>query len=458
MKRSLRTIGIALAALLLSSPTVLAASWRPEARATAPAAKVDLSSPAAELRVDLDRLLAEHAFLTIEQMRSGLLGAPDFAAAATAVEANSTEIAASIGSIYGDAATEPFGDIWRSHIGYLVDYAVSLRTGDTAGRDAALDGLAVYRTQLKSFLGDANPGIDLAEITEALDMHTAQLIEFIDRVHEADYTGAYELEREAYPHMFEIGDALAKLIANRFPDRFRGVRVAYSAAGTLRVTLDRLLAEHAFLAAEAMRSGLTEAPDFGAAAAAIDDNSAELESVVQAAYGKAAAAAFRDLWDAHIKAYVAYIDATRANDSAARAQATSQVNLYASQLADFLAGANPHLDAAALTSLLQQHAGHLTSQVEAYGAADYERTYEEVRAGYSHMFMTGEALALAIATQFPDLFPTDAAAPDTATVPDHHGEAGIDLILLGILGAALALGIALRKGTPSAARIGRLLR
>ena len=71
----------------------------------------------------------------------------------------------------------------------------------------------------------------------------------------------------------------------------------------------------------------------------------------------------------------------------------------------------------ALTTLFQQHAGHLISQVEAYAAADYERTYEEVRAGYSHMFMTGEALALAIATQFPDLFPTDSAAPDTATFP-----------------------------------------
>jgi hypothetical protein len=444
MPRSLRPMGIALGALLLSSPMVLATNRSPTLEVNARAAAVDLSSPAAELRVDLDRLLAEHAFLTIEQMRSGLLGAPDFAAAAIAVEANSTEIATAIGSIYGEPAVEPFGDIWRSHIGYLVDYAISLRTGDTAGRDAARDGLAVYRTQLKTFLGDANPGIDLAEIAEALDMHTAQLIEFIDRVHEGDHAGAYELEREAYPHMFEIGDALTKVIANRFPDRFPGVRVAYSAAGTLRVTLDRLLGEHAFLAAEAMRSGVTDAPDFAAAAGAIEGNSEEIESVVEAAYGDAAAAGFRDLWDAHINAYVAYIEATQANDSAASAQATSQVNLYASQLADFLGSANPHLDAGALTSMFQQHAGHLTRQVEAFGASDYERTYAEVRAGYSHMFMTGEALALAIATQFPDLFPTDAAAPDTATLPHRHvqpvdGRVVMFVLLLGALVAGLLL-------------------
>jgi hypothetical protein len=444
MQRSLRTMGIALGALLLSGPTVFAANRGPAINPDASSVAVDLSSPAAELRIDLDRLLAEHAFLTIEQMRSGLLGAPDFAAAATAVEANSTELAAAIGSIYGDAAVEPFGDIWRSHIGYLVDYAISHRTGDAAGRDAALDGLAVYRAELKAFLGDANRGIDLAEIAEALDMHTAQLIEFIDRVHEGDHAGAYELEREAYPHMFEIGDALTRVIANQFPDRFPGVRVAYSAAGTLRVTLDRLLGEHAFLAAEAMRSGLTDAPDFAAAAGAIEGNSAELESVVQAAYGNAAASEFRDLWDAHINAYVAYIDATQANDDAASTRATSQVNLYASQLADFLAGANPHLDAGVLTAMFQQHAGHLTSQVEAYGASDYERTYEEVRAGYSHMFMTGEALAVAIATQFPDLFPADAAAPDTATLPHRHArpiDNGVVVLalVLGALVAALLL-------------------
>lgn len=435
MQRSWRPAAIALAVLLVACPAVLAASPSPGAHAGPSARPVDLSSPAAELRVDLDRLLAEHAFLTIEQMRSGLLGAPDFAAAATAVEANSTEIAAAIGSIYGDAAEEPFGEIWRSHIAYLVDYAISLRTGDTAGRDAALDGLAIYRGEIKSFLGDANPGIDLAEIAEALDMHTAQLIEFINMTHEGDHAAAYRLERHAYPHMFEIGDALARLIANRFPDRFPGVRVAYSAAGTLRVTLDRLLAEHAFLAAEAMRAGLTEAPDFSAAAAAIDGNSAELEGVVQAAYGKAAAAQFRDLWDAHIRAYVSYIDATRADDSSARAQATSQVNAYAAQLATFLAGANPHLDAAALASLFQDHAGHLTGQVEAYAASDYERTYELVRTGYSHMFMAGEALALGIATHLPELFPADAAAPDTATLPHRHGlpiEAAVVVIVLGL--------------------------
>jgi hypothetical protein len=451
MQRSWRMLGIALGALLLSSQAVLAASPSPHQHGTPP----DLGSPAAQLRVDLDRLLAEHAFLTIEQMRSGLIGGADFEALAAAVEGNSTEVADAIGSIYGASAIEPFGEIWRSHIGYLVDYSVALGADNKAAQQAALSGLATYRVNLKNFLGDANPGVDLAGISEALDMHTAQLLEFIDAAHAGDHEKAYKLEREAYPHMFEVGDALARVIANKFPERFTGVRVAYSAAGSLRVTLDRLLAEHAFLAAEAMRSGISGAPDFDAAKAAINRNSAELEGVVAAAYGEEAAGAFRDLWDGHIAGYVDYIDASRANDTAARTAAIGQVNLYASQLANFLAGANPYLDATALATLFQQHAGHLTGQVEAYVGADYETTYELVREGYRHMFAAGEALAVGIATQMPGKFPADAPAPDTATMSDNHGETGINVILVALLIPTLALGIVILLRARSA-RGGRL--
>jgi hypothetical protein len=455
MQRSLRPLVLAAAVAILSSSTAVAASRSPGAHHEAGGA-VDIGSPAADLRVALDRLFAEHAFLTIEQMRSGLTDSPDFAAAAIAVEANSTEVAAAIGSVYGDAAIQPFGEIWRSHIGYLVDYAVALGNNDATLRQSSLSGLATYRANLAKFLTDANPGIDLGGITEALDMHTAQLIAFIDAEHEQDHAGAYEIEREAYPHMFHIGDALAKVIANRFPDRYSGVDVAYSAAGTLRVTLDQLLGEHAFLAAGAMRSGIAEAPDFEAAKDAITGNSKDLQAVVQAAYGAAAAKQFRSLWDGHVAGYLAYIDAAEADDAGALAAATSKVSSYAEQLADFLAGANPHLDAAALSALFKTHAQHLTGQVEAFAAGDYEGTYELVRMGYSHMFEAGEALAIGIATQQPKKFPTDAAAPDTATLPDSHPESLPTLGLLLVIGLAVAIVVLGRRG--EAGRRNRILR
>ena len=447
MKRSLGLIGACATLLLLAQPAI-AASPSPGTQHEHGGAP-SLSSPAAELRVALDRLLAEHAFLTIEQMRSGLRGAPDFAAAAKAVEANSTEVAEAIGSIYGDPAVEPFGEIWRSHIGYLVDYAVALGKDDAAGREAAEGGLAVYRKRIADFLTEANPGVDLAGITDALDMHTAQLIAFIDAEHENDHAGAYDIEREAYPHMFHVGDALAKVIANRFPDKYTGVDVAYSAAGTLRVTLDRILAEHAFLAAEVMRSGIAQDAAFDAGRVAVGQNSADLQALIAAAYDAGAGKAFRKLWDQHITAYLAYIDAARAGDEAGKAAATDQVDAYVADLADFLAAANPNFDAAAVATLFQEHAGHLIGQVDAFAGGDYDQTFVIVREGYAHMFGAGEALATGLAAQMPKKFPTDANPPATDTSAVPEGDALP-------LGALFLLSIALAGATGVAWRLSSL--
>ena len=438
-------IGAALLVVCLAPTAALAASPAPGASHDHAAAgtPVSLDTPAAKLRVELDRLLAEHAFLTIEQMRSGLTGAPDFAAAAKAVEANSTEVGNAIGSVYGEAAIQPFLDIWRSHIGYLVDYAVALGKDDTAAQQQALDGLATYRTNIHQFLQNANPGVDLGGINDALDMHTAQLVEFVKAEHAGDHAGAYAIERQAYPHMFDVGDALAKVMANRFPDTFTGLDTAYSAAGTLRVILDRLLAEHAFLAAEVMRSGVGGDPSFDAGKAALDGNSTDLQGVIGAAYGDQASSSFRTLWDSHIKAYLDYIDAAKTADGVALTTATNSVNDYAAQLAGFLAGANPYLDAYALSTLFKQHAGHLTGQVEAYAAKDYDKTYSTVREGYSHMFTAGEALATGLAEQMPDMFPADAPAPATDALPEPHvhgtGFPVAVLLVLAVLIAGTAL-------------------
>jgi hypothetical protein len=67
--------------------------------------------------------------------------------------------------------------------------------------------------------------------------------------------------------------------------------------------------------------------------------------------------------------------------------------------------------------LLRQHAQHLIDQVVAFGKGNYEATYAIVRDGYAHMFMVGEALAAAIARQFPAKFPANVALPATDTLP-----------------------------------------
>jgi hypothetical protein len=80
-------------------------------------------------------------------------------------------------------------------------------------------------------------------------------------------------------------------------------------AADLRVTLDRLLGEHAVLAMNATDLGVTGSKAFPAAAKALDRNSVEISQAIGSIYGARAAKTFLDgpfQWRAHIGFFVDY--------------------------------------------------------------------------------------------------------------------------------------------------------
>jgi hypothetical protein len=98
---------------------------------------ISIESPAADLRLTLDRLLAEHALLATFAMQKGLDGSEDFKAIAAALDANTVDLGNAIGSVYGDEAKTSFLKLWRDHIGFFVDYTVATAKKDEAGQEAA---------------------------------------------------------------------------------------------------------------------------------------------------------------------------------------------------------------------------------------------------------------------------------------------------------------------------------
>ncbi len=69
-------------------------------------------------------------------------------------------------------------------------------------------------------------------------------------------------------------------LATQFPEKFPGRDVARSRAADLRIALDRLLGEHAFLASEATRAAISGGQDVEAAKTALDANSADLANAL----------------------------------------------------------------------------------------------------------------------------------------------------------------------------------
>lgn len=173
-----------------------------------------ISSPASDLRMTLDRLLAEHADLAILATQKGLTGAEDFEAIAAALDANSVEISQAIGSVYGAEAAKQFLDgplMWRDHISFFVAYTGGLAGGDKAAQKEAVANLMGYIEAFSSFLSTAT-GLSQAALRESITDHVIQLKSQIDGYAAADYEAAYTAFRKADAGMYATGDALAGAI------------------------------------------------------------------------------------------------------------------------------------------------------------------------------------------------------------------------------------------------------
>jgi hypothetical protein len=172
-------------------------------------------------------------------------------------------------------------------------------------------------------------------------------------------------------------------------------------AADLRVTLGRLLGEHAKLAINATRKGYDGDKDFGAAGAALDRNSVELSNAIGSVYGPKARNEFLNgafKWRAHIRFFVAYTVALKSKDSAGQRRAVDNLNGYIGSFSGFLAKAT-NLPPAAVRASITEHVMQLKGQIDAYSRSRYSRAYALERTAYKHMFMTGDTLAAAIAKQ-----------------------------------------------------------
>jgi len=181
---------------------------------------------------------------------------------------------------------------------------------------------------------------------------------------------------------------------------------ARPSAADLRVTLDRLLGEHALLAIDATRAGLDGSKSFTAIAKSLDGNSVDLANAIGSIYGPKARNQFLNGtygWRAHIRFFVDYTLATAKGDKAGQAKAVSNLKGYIASSSAFFAGATG-LPLKTLTAAFTEHIMELKGQVDAYHARQYTKATALTRKAYAHMFMMGDALAGAISKKFPGKF------------------------------------------------------
>lgn len=121
-------------------------------------------------------------------------------------------------------------------------------------------------------------------------------------------------------------------------------------------------------------------------------------------YGDAASDSLFQLLAGHYGAVKKVLGASVAADKAGREAALAGLNANATEIARFLSSANPNLPFDRVNALLLAHGAHHLEQIDELRRKDYAaeaRTWESMKA---HMFVIADALAGAIAKQFPARF------------------------------------------------------
>jgi hypothetical protein len=172
-------------------------------------------------------------------------------------------------------------------------------------------------------------------------------------------------------------------------------------AADLRVTLDKLLGEHAALAMNATNAGVTGSKAFPAIAKQLDKNSVALSKAIASIYGKKAGNTFLNgnfMWRDHISFFVDYTVGVAKKDTMAQNKAVANLKTYTVKFGDFLAGATG-LPKLAVRNDLLGHVLELKNQLDAFAAGNYAKSQTLYDGAFNHMFMTGDLLAGAIAKQ-----------------------------------------------------------
>lgn len=208
---------VAALTLAAAGPASISGVWTAPAMAAAHSA----SMSAGDLRVVINKLLAEHVHLAAGATGWAMMGLnKNFKAAAAGLDENSVALAGAIGVVYGDGAKEAFLPLWRKHIGFFVDYTVATAKQNGAGRKKAVNNLLGYAEDFGAFLNSANPNLPKDAVAELVRGHVTTLAAVVDAQANQNWTEAYRLQRKAAGHMQMISDALANAIAKQFPEKF----------------------------------------------------------------------------------------------------------------------------------------------------------------------------------------------------------------------------------------------
>jgi hypothetical protein len=166
-----------------------------------------------KLRSAFAMLLGEHMELIVEAQRATFAGSPEFKAAASQVNANTTAMAQAMGSIVGPQKGAEFQSDWADHVEGLMAYTAAVAGNDQAGKAEAEKRLNSFAVTLADYFSRVVQNqLDLVPLTGAITTHDRHLIDQVQAYAAKDYGGALAMERDGYQQMLGVANTLVDAI------------------------------------------------------------------------------------------------------------------------------------------------------------------------------------------------------------------------------------------------------
>jgi hypothetical protein len=370
-----------------------AAATSTTAHHTTPAALGPDATPR-EVRARFEQLLGQHALLAVRQARSEVAMAPDLKTVVdTSLAANAGALRQLVTTTYDGAKAAEFEQLWKGYTDELASYAQASATGNSTGVQEARAALLAHCDDWGAWLEDASGGrVEAATATKNAQARVGQLMGQVDAYADRDYAEAYKLERQAYQGTYGTGTTLAKasLSSKEAADLDK-------APENLRSAFAMLLGEHMELIVDAQRATFAGSPEFDAAAAQVNANTANLTKAMSGIVGPDKAAEFQTAWANHVEGLMAYTAAVAGKDEAGKAVAKENLDGFAERLALYFSDVVRNVLATdPLTDAITAHDAHLINQADAFAAKDYARAQQVQDEGYTQMVGVANVLVDAI--------------------------------------------------------------
>jgi hypothetical protein len=178
-----------------------------------PELAVSFDTPPEQLRAAFAMLLGEHMELIISAQRAIFAGAPEFKAAATQVNANTTALTKGMAAIVGPKKAKEFQSAWAEHVEGLLAYSTAVAGKDDAARATAMRNLDAFAARLALCFSDiVRNELPVEPLTDAITMHDKHLADHVDAYAAKRYDQALQMEREGYLQMLGVAYTLVRAI------------------------------------------------------------------------------------------------------------------------------------------------------------------------------------------------------------------------------------------------------